>query len=275
MMVSLLMPMSFSDNFKCFIVLQGSSFNNNLTLGNFKQTQNSSATSSNSYTIRYPQNSKLDSLYPYYMVEKKHFLTTDYKNEQDNSDLDDIHGHQSKSSSKSSISVKPLDLHSTNVATTKVHQFLVRTFSSPTKCNHCTSLMVGLTRQGVVCEFCGFACHTVCCQKVPTICPVPIDQTKRPLGIDPTRGIGTAYEGYVKVPKMGIIKRGWVRQFVVVCDFKLFLYDISAERSALPSVNVSQVLDMRDPEFAVASVRESDVIHATKKDVPCIFRVSC
>lgn len=24
----------------------------------------------------------------------------------------------------------------------KVHQFLVRTFSSPTKCNHCTSLMV-------------------------------------------------------------------------------------------------------------------------------------
>lgn len=47
---------------------------------------------------------------------------------------------------------------------------------------------VGLTRQGVVCELCGFACHTVCCQKVPTLCPVPSDQTKRPLGIDPTRG---------------------------------------------------------------------------------------
>lgn len=59
--------------------------------------------------------------------------------------------------------------------------------------------MVGLTRQGVVCELCGFACHMICCQKVPTQCPVPADQTKRPLGIDPTRGIGTAYEGYVKV----------------------------------------------------------------------------
>ncbi|XP_043517173.1 serine/threonine-protein kinase Genghis Khan isoform X2 [Frieseomelitta varia] len=156
----------------------------------------------------------------------------------------------------------------------KSHQFLVRTFSAPTKCNHCTSLMVGLTRQGVVCEVCGFACHMPCCDKVPSMCPVPHDQTKRPLGIDPTRGIGTAYEGYVKVPKMGGVKKGWVRQFVVVCDFKLFLYDISPDRNALPSVYVSQVLDMRDEEFNVSSVRDSDVIHATKKDIPCIFRIT-
>ncbi|KOC59824.1 Serine/threonine-protein kinase Genghis Khan [Habropoda laboriosa] len=156
----------------------------------------------------------------------------------------------------------------------KSHQFLVRTFSAPTKCNHCTSLMVGLTRQGVVCEVCGFACHMPCCDKVPPMCPVPHDQTKRPLGIDPTRGIGTAYEGYVKVPKMGGVKKGWVRQFVVVCDFKLFLYDISPDRNALPSVYVSQVLDMRDEEFTVSSVRDSDVIHATKKDIPCIFRIT-
>ncbi|KAK7079886.1 hypothetical protein SK128_013347, partial [Halocaridina rubra] len=156
----------------------------------------------------------------------------------------------------------------------KAHQFIVRSFSNPIKCSHCTSLMIGLTRQGVVCEMCGFACHTTCKDKVPQICPVPPDQTKRPLGIDPTRGIGTAYEGFVKVPKPGGVKKGWSRQFVVVCDFKLFLYDISPDRNALPSVWVSTVLDMRDDQFEVSTVRESDVIHANKKDIPCIFRVT-
>uniref|UniRef100_V9IKA5 Serine/threonine-protein kinase Genghis Khan n=1 Tax=Apis cerana TaxID=7461 RepID=V9IKA5_APICE len=78
----------------------------------------------------------------------------------------------------------------------------------------------------------------------------------------------------LKCQKMGGVKKGWVRQFVVVCDFKLFLYDISPDRNALPSVYVSQVLDMRDEEFSVSSVRDSDVIHATKKDIPCIFRIT-
>lgn len=166
-----------------------------------------------------------------------------YSLESEEGDIEDNRAH-SLSSSKSNLSDNSLDqqsIHSSMIQKQKVHQFLVRTFSSPTKCNHCTSLMVGLTRQGVVCELCGFACHMICCQKVPIQCPVPADQTKRPLGIDPTRGIGTAYEGYVKVPKMGAVKRGWVRQFVVVCDFKLFLYDIPTDRNSQPSVHVSQV----------------------------------
>ena len=91
----------------------------------------------------------------------------------------------------------------------------------------------------MVCEVCGFACHIRCKDRVPAMCPVPPDQTKRPLGIDPTRGIGTAYEGYVKVPKPGGVKKGWQRQFVVVCDFKLFLYELQA---TAPAVAVSQVL---------------------------------
>nr|XP_023026524.1 serine/threonine-protein kinase Genghis Khan isoform X1 [Leptinotarsa decemlineata]XP_023026525.1 serine/threonine-protein kinase Genghis Khan isoform X1 [Leptinotarsa decemlineata]XP_023026526.1 serine/threonine-protein kinase Genghis Khan isoform X1 [Leptinotarsa decemlineata] len=198
-----------------------------------------------------------------------------YKGGSIESEEGDIEDNRALSMTSSKSNLSEISMHESHSPMKfKAHQFLVRTFSSPTKCSHCTSLMVGLMRQGMVCEICGFTCHTACCSHVPTVCPVPPDQTKRPLGIDPTRGIGTAYEGYVKVPKQGGVKKGWVRQFVVVCDFKLFLYDISADRNALPSVHVAQVLDMRDPEFSVSSVKDSDVIHANKKDIPCIFKIT-
>ncbi|MEQ2311009.1 Serine/threonine-protein kinase MRCK alpha, partial [Ameca splendens] len=156
----------------------------------------------------------------------------------------------------------------------KAHQFVVKSFNTPTKCNQCTSLMVGLIRQGCTCEVCNFSCHVTCADKAPAVCPVPQDQTKGPLGIDPQRGIGTAYEGHVRVPKPTGVKKGWQRAMAVVCDFKLFLYELGEGKATQPSVVVSQVLDMRDEEFSVSSVLESDVIHASRKDIPCIFRVT-
>ncbi|KAM3852259.1 serine/threonine-protein kinase MRCK alpha isoform 4-T4 [Vipera latastei] len=156
----------------------------------------------------------------------------------------------------------------------KAHQFVVKSFNTPTKCNQCTSLMVGLIRQGCTCEVCGFSCHVTCADKAPAVCPIPPEQTKGPLGIDPQKGIGTAYEGHVRIPKPAGVKKGWQRALAVVCDFKLFLYDIAEGKASQPSVVVSQVLDMRDEEFSVCSVLASDVIHANRKDIPCIFRVS-
>ncbi|XP_073072835.1 serine/threonine-protein kinase MRCK alpha isoform X10 [Manis javanica] len=156
----------------------------------------------------------------------------------------------------------------------KTHQFFVKSFMTPTKCHQCTSLMVGLIRQGCSCEVCGFSCHITCVNKAPTACPVPPEQTKGPLGIDPQKGIGTAYEGHVRIPKPAGVKRGWQRALAVVCDFKLFLYDTAEGKASQPSVAVTQVIDMRDEEFSVSSVLASDVIHASRKDVPCIFRVT-
>ncbi|XP_022435089.1 serine/threonine-protein kinase MRCK alpha isoform X16 [Delphinapterus leucas] len=156
----------------------------------------------------------------------------------------------------------------------KTHQFFVKSFTAPSKCHQCTSLMVGLIRQGCSCEVCGFSCHITCVNKAPTACPVPPEQTKGPLGIDPQKGIGTAYEGHVRIPKPAGVKKGWQRALAVVCDFKLFLYDIAEGKASQPSVVVSQVIDMRDEEFSVSSVLASDVIHASRKDIPCIFRVT-
>lgn len=181
--------------------------------------------------------------------------------------------------------------------------------------------MVGLIRQGCICEgdvhynlkkknlenfdgysdsiylhlslcfpaVCNFSCHVTCADKAPAVCPIPPDQTKGPLGIDTQKGIGTAFEGYVRVrscslwhhhcdsvnrfirvltttqwmqkviiscclfiimitfqvPKPAGVKKGWQRALAVVCDFKLFLYELAEGKVVQPSVVVSQVIDMR------------------------------
>uniref|UniRef100_A0A8C1JHW9 Serine/threonine-protein kinase MRCK alpha n=1 Tax=Cyprinus carpio TaxID=7962 RepID=A0A8C1JHW9_CYPCA len=130
---------------------------------------------------------------------------------------------------------------------------------------HCLSFLLTV---------CNFSCHVTCADKAPSVCPVAPDQTKGKLGIDTQRGIGTAYEGHLRIPKPTGVKKGWQRVLAVVCDFKLFLYELGEGKGAQPGVIVNQVIDMRDEEFSASSVLESDVIHANKKDIPCIFRVT-
>ena len=169
------------------------------------------------------------------------------------SEIDTSEDPSSSSDGKSSLSQS------------KSHSFIIRTFVAPLKCNHCTSLMVGLIRQGLVCEICGFACHVSCANQGNQSCPCD-DARQRPVGIDPQKGVGTAYEGYVKIPRArGGVKKGWVRMFVVVCDFKLFLYDLNSSGdmsaivggtngsggdsstgvSVVPFVSVNTLIDMR------------------------------
>lgn len=47
------------------------------------------------------------------------------------------------------------------------------------------------------------------------------------------------------MPKPTGVKKGWQRAMAVVCDFKLFLYELGEGKATQPSVVVSQVIDMR------------------------------
>ncbi|XP_059002526.1 serine/threonine-protein kinase MRCK gamma isoform X2 [Mustela lutreola] len=159
------------------------------------------------------------------------------------------------------------------------HALRPRTFPSPTKCLRCTSLMLGLGRQGLGCDACGYFCHSACAPQAPP-CPVPPDLLRTALGVHPETGTGTAYEGFLSVPRPSGVRRGWQRVFAALSDSRLLLFDAPDPRLSPASGALMQALDLssmdlpRDPQFSATPVLASDVIHAQSRDLPCIFRVT-
>jgi len=168
----------------------------------------------------------------------------------------------------------PLLARKSSTVRESVHELIVRTFDTPTKCDVCTSVMFGLVRQGLVCKNCQMSCHVHCKDKAVATCPLPPGQAKLPFGIDIHHGVGTACEGWIKIPKPGGVRRGWQRAYAIVCDFKVFLHEPSNDIHA-PAVAATHIFDIRDQSFAVSKVSSQDVIHAAPKLVPAIFKISC
>ncbi|XP_053755500.1 serine/threonine-protein kinase MRCK gamma isoform X5 [Panthera pardus] len=153
------------------------------------------------------------------------------------------------------------------------HSLRPRSFPSPTKCLRCTSLMLGLGRQGLGCDACGYFCHSACAPQAPP-CPVPPDLLRTALGVHPETGTGTAYEGFLSVPRPSGVRRGWQRVFAALSDSRLLLFDAPDPRLSPASGALLQALDLRDPQFSATPVLASDVIHAQSRDLPRIFRVT-
>uniref|UniRef100_G1PRX8 Serine/threonine-protein kinase MRCK gamma n=1 Tax=Myotis lucifugus TaxID=59463 RepID=G1PRX8_MYOLU len=153
------------------------------------------------------------------------------------------------------------------------HMLRPRSFPSPTKCLRCTSLMLGLGRQALGCDACGYFCHWTCAPQAPP-CPVPPDLLCTALGVHPETGTGTAYEGFLSVPRPAGVRRGWQRVFAALSDSRLLLFDAPDPRLSPASGALLQALDLRDPQFSATPVLASDVIHAQSKDLPRIFRVT-
>lgn len=68
----------------------------------------------------------------------------------------------------------------------QVHRLIPDTFSVPTKCCVCSTLMLGQQWQGLRCKLCAFNCHIHCRQLAPTSCQT--DQTDSESGQQPSFG---------------------------------------------------------------------------------------
>ncbi|CAH8461573.1 unnamed protein product [Schistosoma turkestanicum] len=200
-----------------------------------------------------------------------------------------------------------LDASGASQTSTSTHKFTFATFIQPTKCYVCGSLILGQKWQGVQCQDCQLKCHYRCRISVHIACTMPNFSCN-----DTSHGFGSDFESDVKMPKLGGIKRGWIKYRVFLSDKRLFFYDFVSESSnvsalngsgntlspsfqnfqrssnynvSLNSLNVStnsmfqsnsptRIIDLRSPGFSVSYVTAADVIHAKQQDIPKILKVT-
>eukprot|EP00050_Salpingoeca_kvevrii_P014491 m.36743 g.36743 ORF g.36743 m.36743 type:complete len:1734 (-) comp5794_c0_seq2:1813-7014(-) len=170
------------------------------------------------------------------------------------------------------------------------HHFATTTLALPKKCHFCMSLMRGMVHQAQSCTNCKYTCHAHCAtvlQGDHLKCPIPYNASP-PSFVNPAQGRGTAYEGWVMVPKPGGVRKGWRQAWLAVCDGVVSLHERPGQkksRRSESSINVTMSgdaplasaiaqFDLWANDLVVANVTESDVIHASPKDIPRIFKIS-
>ncbi|KAI8847441.1 hypothetical protein BC829DRAFT_418437 [Chytridium lagenaria] len=76
--------------------------------------------------------------------------------------------------------------------------------------------------------------------------------------------------GFLKVPKGGKVKKGWRIRYAVVREYKLYMFDKDKDYELSDSAVIA---DLRADLFLVRTVNQNELIHASAKDIDCIFKI--
>ena len=130
----------------------------------------------------------------------------------------------------------------------KTHLFVVRTFSEPTQCAICYSFMLGLWRQGVICQECELPCHIHCAKSADQTCPAP---NYRPTDRAPIVGAetlnlpqeqGLAMRETIFLPKPKGVKKGWIKHVGAISQNRFLVFPFSEKRGLSDKVSSIELL---------------------------------
>ncbi|CAF0784390.1 unnamed protein product [Didymodactylos carnosus] len=146
------------------------------------------------------------------------------------------------------------------------HDFHIANFHVTVTCDECQNALIGLIRQGFVCQRCKYICHPECMGKITMPCRPTLKERNRSTVAD---------HHIIRVPKAGGIKKGWMKHQLLILQTKLLFYELSPEKdNKITWAQPSFILDLTDEEFHVSTVSSSDAFHANKKDIASIFKIS-
>ncbi|KAI5646639.1 protein kinase domain-containing protein [Phthorimaea operculella] len=133
------------------------------------------------------------------------------------------------------------------------HNFKPHTYSSPTFCDHCGSLLYGLIHQGIKCQACDMNVHKRCEESVPNLCGC--DHTER-------RGriqlVVTCTHNKLVVEE----RRGRI-QLVVTCTHNKLVVEVKQGRNLIPM----DPNGLSDPYVKMKLIPDSDNVKRKTKTI--------
>ncbi|CAF1604998.1 unnamed protein product [Adineta ricciae] len=148
--------------------------------------------------------------------------------------------------------------------TNSLHDFALVNFRLPSICHYCRYALIGIIRQGFVCQRCAIVCHSECMEKIQTVCDLPNRDRNR---------INLLEQHIVRIPKSDDLRKEWKKCQLLTTDTKVLFYDLAIDKN-ITWPRPCLILDVSDHKFHVDSIALSDPIDRNKTDLTAIFKIS-